>query len=51
MVLLRRIISLHLRMNSKVGSSKFYLCLENLNNAILNDMKNREYNKEMETDS
>ncbi len=30
-------------MSAKVGSSKLYLCLENLNDAILNDIKNREY--------
>jgi len=41
MVLLRRLISLHLKMKAKVGSSKLYLSLETFNDALLNDIKDR----------
>jgi WASH complex subunit strumpellin len=50
MVLIRRLISLHLKMKAKVGSSKLYLGLETFNDALLNDIKNRQYNQQMEQD-
>lgn len=35
-------------MKAKVGSNKLFLSLENFNNSLLNDIKNREYTAEME---
>lgn len=43
-------ICLHLQITSKVGSNKLYLQLENLNNGILNDFSNRQYNEEMKSE-
>lgn len=41
-MLLRDMICVELRMLSKVGSPRLYLCLENMNNSLLNDlMKNQ----------
>lgn len=37
-MLLRDMICLELRMLSKVGSPRLFLCLENLNTSLLNDM-------------
>lgn len=31
----------------KVGSNRLFLCLENLNQTLINDMQNRIYNEEM----
>lgn len=35
-------------MKAKVGSSKLFLSLETLNDALLNDIKNRGYSQQME---
>lgn len=32
---------------AKVGSNRLFLCLENLNSTLVNDMQNRIYNEEM----
>jgi len=37
-------------MMGRVGSNKLYHCLENLNNSILNDVVNRMYNTEMNSE-
>ena len=38
-------------MKAKVGSSKLYLMLETLNDSLLNDMRNRQYDENMESDA
>lgn len=47
MILLRKIICLQLQLMAKVGSKRLYLCLENLNNGIINDVTNRVYDEVM----
>lgn len=47
MILLRKVICLQLQLMAKVGCKRLYLCLENLNNGIINDVTNRVYNVEM----
>jgi len=37
MIYLRRMICLQLQIMSKVGSNRLYLCLENMNQALLNE--------------
>jgi len=49
-VALRRLISLHLSMKAKVGSTKYFLCLETLNDSLLNDFRNRQYDETQESD-
>lgn len=36
---------------SKVGCNRLYLCLENLNNGIINDVSNRVYDQEITEES
>ncbi|KRX07259.1 hypothetical protein PPERSA_00416 [Pseudocohnilembus persalinus] len=47
MILIRKLLCLQLQLMSKVGSKRLYLCLENLNNGIINDVTNRVYDQEM----
>ncbi|CAD8147536.1 unnamed protein product [Paramecium pentaurelia] len=47
---LRKLICLVLQMKAKVGSTKLFLCLETLNNTIINDFINRQYDSSMESD-
>jgi hypothetical protein len=38
MIALRSLLCMQLQIMAKVGQNSLYLCIENLNNAIMNDM-------------
>lgn len=44
-VTIRRLFALHLSMKAKVGSTKLFMALETINDSILNDVRNRQYNE------